>query len=146
MISVQVAVADNAVSNETSSPQQAIDIVKKAINYIKTNGTDKAYALFDDHTGPFVDKDLYVVVYDFNGKCLAHGANEKLIGRNLIDAQDVDGKYYVKERVEMAKTNESYWTEYKFSDPITKKLEPKSTYCEKLNDTVVCAGVYNQSP
>jgi cytochrome c len=32
-----------------------------------------------------------------------------------------------------------------FSDPVTKKLLPKSMYCEKLSDTAVCAGIYKRS-
>jgi len=27
-------------------------------------------------------------------------------------------------------------------DPLTKKPEPKQMYCEPLNDTAVCGGVY----
>jgi cytochrome c len=143
LFSCPYAIAAGTPDNEHASREQAVTMVKKAVAYIKANGTEKSYALIDDHAGPFIDRDLYVMVYRLDGMCLAHGSNEKLIGRNLIDAQDVDGKLYVKERVETAKTKDNYWLDYKFSDPVTKKLEPKSTYCEKLNDTVVCAGVYN---
>ena len=31
---------------------------------------------------------------------------------------------------------------YKFTDPVTKKVLPKSMYCERLDDTVVCGGIY----
>lgn len=137
-----VFVTHQALAADHATKAEAIEMVKKAVRYIKQNGTEKAYAEIDDRKGQFVDRDLYVMVYDFNGVCLAHGAIAKLIGKNLIDAQDVDGKYYVKERVETAKTKDSYWLDYKFSDPVTKSLEPKSTYCERLDQTVVCAGVY----
>jgi cytochrome c len=73
---------------------------------------------------------------------LAHGANEKLIGKDMIDAQDVDGKYYVKERVELARSKGTFWQDYKFVNPASKKIEPKQMYCEKLDETTVCAGVY----
>ena len=56
---------------------------------------------FNNKQGPFTDRDLYVVVYDMKGKVLAHGANEKMIGKDVIELRDNDGKYFVKERVEM---------------------------------------------
>jgi hypothetical protein len=60
----------------------------------------------------------------------------------MIDAQDVDGKFFVKERVDLAKTNATFWQDYKFVNPVSKKIEPKQMYCERLGDTAVCGGVY----
>ena len=67
---------------------------------------------------------------------------QKLVGENLIDMLDIDGKPYVKERVELAKSKGSFWQDYKYTNPATKKIEPKSMYCEKLDDMAVCAGIY----
>ena len=60
----------------------------------------------------------------------------------LIDLKDIDGKPFIKERVDMAKTQASFWQDYKFTNPTTKKIEPKTMYCERLDQTVVCGGVY----
>jgi cytochrome c len=99
--------------------------------------------MLDDKTNnDFRDRDLYIVVYDLEGKCLAHGANAKLVGKDLSDAQDVDGVYYVKDRVKLATSQSSFWQDYKFTNPVTEKIEPKQTYCERLKDTVVCGGIY----
>jgi signal transduction histidine kinase len=117
-------------------------MVKKAVALIKANGAEKAYAEFSNPKGPFVDRDLYVVVYDMTGKCLAHGANAKMIGRDLIDNKDVDGKEFVKERVEMMKKQASGWQDYKFRNPTTNQIEPKAMYIERLNDVIVGCGVY----
>jgi Signal transduction histidine kinase len=127
---------------DRGSKDEAVAMVKKAIAYVKANGAAKAYEEFTAKTLTFHDRDLYVVAYDSTGKCLAHGTNPKLVGKDLIDAQDADGVYYIKKRIELMKTNASFWQDYKFSDPLTKKLEPKSTYCEKLGDTAVCVGIY----
>ena len=85
---------------------------------------------------------MYVVVYGLDGKVLAHGSKQKLIGKNLIDAQDVDGKYFVKERTELARKNAEFWQDYKFVSPQTKKIQPKQMYCQRVGETAVCAGVY----
>jgi len=84
------------------------------------------------------------VVYDLNGKVLAHGQNEKQVGKELIGMKDADGKEFVKERVDLAKSKGKFWQDYKFTDPVTKKILPKSMYCEKVEETAVCAGVYKR--
>ena len=82
------------------------------------------------------------MVYGLDGTVRAHGANEKMIGKNLIELKDVDGKAFVKERVELAASKGTFWQDYKFTNPTNKKIEPKSMYCEKLEDTAVCGGIY----
>lgn len=127
---------------ERATKDEAQAMVKKAVAFLKEQGPEKAYAEITNKAGKFTDRDLYVVVYGLDGKVLAHGANAKLVGKDLIDAQDVDGKYFVKERAELARKQPSFWQDYKFVDPMTKKIEPKEMYCERLEETAVCAGVY----
>ena len=79
-----------------------------------------------------------------DGTVRAHGANDKMVGKNLIALKDVDGKEFVKERVELAKTKPTFWQDYKFTDPLSKKVLPKTMYCEKQEDFVVCGGVYKR--
>ena len=125
-----------------ATPEQATAMVKKGVTFIKTNGVDKGYAEITSKTSPFKYQDLYLVVYGLDGTVHAHGANEKMVGRNLIELKDVDGKPFVKERVELAQANTSFWQDYKFTNPETKKIEPKTMYCERLDQTVVCGGIY----
>ena len=125
-----------------ATKDEAVAMVKKAVAFVGQQGPEKAYEAFDKKGGEFTDRDLYVVVYGLNGHVLAHGANAKLIGKDLNDAQDVDGKYYVKERLALAAKQPNFWQDYKFVDPVTKKIEPKQMYCQPLTDTIVCGGVY----
>jgi cytochrome c len=129
---------------ERATKEEAQAMVKKGVAYIKKEGKEKGYAEITNKKGQFVDRDLYLVVYGLDGVVRAHGANEKMVAKNLIDLKDVDGKPFVKERVELAQSKGTFWQEYKFSDPLTKKIEPKQMYCEKLDDTAVCGGVYKQ--
>jgi cytochrome c len=131
-----------AIAAERATKPEAQAMVKKAVAYIKANGTEKAYKEFTSKNAEFIDRDLYVVVYDLDGNCLAHGANQKMVGQDLSEAQDVDGKFYIKERLELAKKNQTFWQDYKFTNPVTKKVEPKEMYCEVLGKTAVCGGIY----
>ena len=125
-----------------ASKDEAVAMVKKGVAFIKANGKDKGYAEITSKTSQFKHQDLYLVVYGMDGTVFAHGANDKMVGKNLIDLKDVDGKAFVKERVEMAKTKASFWQDYKFTNPENKKVEPKAMYCERLDETVVCGGIY----
>jgi signal transduction histidine kinase len=131
-----------AHASEWATKEEAQAMVKKAVVFINEQGVDKAYLEITNKKGAFTDRDLYVVVYRLDGRVMAHGANEKLIGKDMIDATDVDGKAFVKERVELARKVSNFWQDYKFVNPVTKKIEPKQMYCEPVGDTAVCAGVY----
>ena len=135
--------AGQAYCNEYASSKEAEAMVAKAVAALKTN-KQKTYDEITAKDSKWIDRDLYPVVYDLTGKVLAHGQNPKQVGKDLIDLKDPDGKLFVKERVELASAKGKVWQDYKFTDPLTKKALPKQMYCEKLNDTAVCAGVYKR--
>lgn len=137
-----VLMSGNALAAEKVTKDEAVAMVKKAVAAIKSDGVDKVYVEIDDPAGKFVDRDLYIVVYGMDGTVLAHGANKARIGTNQIADKDPDGKEFVKERVELAKQQPSFWQNYKFMNPVTKAVEPKEMYCERLEETVVCGGIY----
>lgn len=143
---VTVALAAGAgaalAKSEFATKEEAVAMVKKGVAFIKAQGKDKGYAEITSKKGQFTDRDLYLVVYGLDGMVHAHGANEKQVGRNLIDLKDVDGKPFVKERVDLGRSKGTFWQDYKFTNPVTKKIEPKQMYCERLEETVVCGGVY----
>jgi cytochrome c len=143
IVAMVMAVAGGgAWAAEHVSAKEAEAMVKKGVAFIKASGKEKGYAEISSKQSKFKDRDLYLVVYGLDGKVLAHGANEKMIGYNMIDVKDIDGKEFVKERVELAKAKSNFWQDYKFVNPVSKKVEPKSMYCERLEDTVVCGGIY----
>lgn len=131
-----------AHSAEFGSPREAEALVAKAVQFIKSAGPERAYADFTGKAPGWIDRDLYVVVYSLDGKALAHGQNAKQVGKDLIDLMDADGKEFIKERVKLARDKGRFWQDYKFTDPVSKKVLPKSTYCERLAETAVCVGIY----
>ena len=131
-----------AFAGDKGTPAEAEALVKKAVSFIKENGKDKAFAEFTNSKGQFVDRDLYIFVYDMNGKCVAHGQNPRMVGKDLSDLTDSDGKYFVKERITIAKSKGKGWQNYKFSNPKTKKVEEKTAYIEKTDDYIIGSGSY----
>jgi signal transduction histidine kinase len=126
-------------SRATEAEAQAM--VKKAVAFYQKNGKDKAIAEFTKNPGPFVDRDLYVTLYNMKADALAH-INPKMVGKNMMELRDADGKYHIKERMEAAQKGTSGWQDFKFFNPVTKKIEPKRMYWEKHDDLVFACGAY----
>jgi cytochrome c len=119
-------------------------MVHQAVAYMKKEGKAKALADFSDPGGRFRYRDLYVMAYDLDGRCLAHGAKKDRIGKLLIEEKDVDGKQFVKERIDIARKHGKGWQEYKFANPTTGKVEQKVVYFELSDGVVVVCGAYKK--
>ena len=137
MLSAPVLAADKGTADE------AVAMVKKAAAKIKAEGKEKAFAAFaDPNNKEFHDRDLYIFVYDMNGVNLTHGNNPKMVGKNLLEMKDREGKPLIREMVEVAKTKGKSWVDYKWPNPVTQTVESKSSYVEKVDDMVVGSGIY----
>jgi cytochrome c len=79
---------------------------------------------------------------DINGTMLAHPVNEKYVGKDFYHVQDVDGKSFIKEIVDSANNRDSGWVEYKWFNPKTKRIQPKTVYFEKADGMIFCSGIY----
>lgn len=130
-----------AMAADKGTAEEAIAMVKKGVAFVKANGKEKAFAEFSNMKGQFVDRDLYVMVYDMEGNNKAHGSNPKLIGKNLLEIKDADGKFIVKGLIEVAGKGKG-WYDYKWPNATTKAVEPKSTYVEKVEDVLIGVGIY----
>lgn len=147
VLSAAVAAAGTAWAAEpaaaAATAKEAEAMVKKGVAYIKANGKEQGFAeITRRDSKEFHDRDLYLAVHRMDGTAVAHGTNDKMVGKNFIEIKDIDGKEYIKERVEFAKTKSSFWTDYKFVNPVSKKIEPKTAYCERLDEYIVCGGIY----
>ncbi|WP_423708976.1 cache domain-containing protein [Undibacterium sp. WLX3042] len=144
-ILASVAMTSVASASEHGTEAEAQEMVKKAVALVKSAGTEKAYKAFTEHPdATFNYKDLYVFVYDFEGNCLAQGANAKMVGKNLLSMKDVDGNAFIKGMIDTVKASSKGWYgPYKFNNPATKSYDLKRSYCERgAGDTIVCVGTY----
>ncbi len=119
--------------------EEAKALLEKAVTFYKANGQAKAFAAFNDPKGPFVSKDLYIFAFDMSNKIIAHGADPDLIGKDLLKTPDAEGKFFMNTMVNVAKTQGKGVVDYRWKNPATGKVEPKSTYVEKVEDNVVLA-------
>jgi cytochrome c len=138
------SIGAHAADASRASEAEAEQMVKKAVAFYKKNGKDKAIGEFNKSPGPFVDRDLYVTVYTMDATALAH-INPKMVGKNMMDLKDGNGKYHIKERMDAAKTGTSGWQDLSFFNPVTKQIEPKRMYWEKYDNLVFACGAYKSN-
>jgi signal transduction histidine kinase len=129
-------------ASERGTQDEAVALVKKVIADIKKYGKERVVQDVQNQSAQYRDRDLYVSIGTLEGVNLANGANPKIAGKNLIDLKDADGKFFQRERIEIAKKKGAGWQEYKWPDPITKEIQPKLMYVERYEDLTVACGVY----
>ncbi len=125
-----------------ASQKDAKALVDKAAAYLKANGKDAVLKEINKPKGQFDKGELYVFAYDMKAAIIAHPKNSKLVGKNLYDVPDNDGKMFRKEIVDVAKSKGTGWVDYKYLNPETKKVESKTTYVQKVDDIILCCGTY----
>ncbi len=141
-LALSLALFSGARAEERATPEDAQDLVKTAVAYLKKHGAEKAFKEFGNRNGPFVFKDLYIFVNSMDGKTVVHPIDPARVGMDVSQAKDPDGKLYVQERIAIAKTKGSGWQEYKYKNPETNKIEVKVSYLERVGDYILVAGAY----
>lgn len=130
---------------EKGTADEAVAMVKKAGEFLKKHGKDKAYAEFNNPKGQFIHKDLYIFTFAANGDGVetSNGANQKLVGKNVKEMKDADGKFLIKDilAVGMGKEGKG-WVDYKWPNPSTGTIDAKRTYVERVDDVIVGCGIY----
>jgi cytochrome c len=140
-----VTMASPVSAAEFGSKDEAVAMVKRVQAEFKKDGPAATFkAVSDKAVAEYHDRDLYPFIYDMSGKCVAHGARPALIGKNLIDLKDQDGKLLIREMVTVVKGPGSGWVDYKWPNPLNNKIEDKSSYVEKMGDYFVGVGIYKQ--
>jgi hypothetical protein len=124
------------------TPREAKAMAKRAIKHMQTQGREKAFAVFNDIKGPYVDRDLFLAVYDLTGVVQAHpyGALFKWIGMAGFTMKDARGKFFIKTALDMVRDKKSAWDTYAYMHPVTKKIEDKVVYVERQGDLVFAVG------
>jgi len=142
LVTVLIGLFAFAGLSYAAGKDDAKSLVKQAAAYVKYQGKGKALAEISKPRGMFDKGETYVFAYDLQGIMVAHPKNPALIGKNLIDIPDSDGKFFRKAIVGMAKSKGSGWVDYMYLNPETNEMEHKTTYLQKVGDIILCCGVY----
>jgi cytochrome c len=130
---------------QRGTKEEAVALVNAAAAHVQKAGPEQAYKDFTDKANTeWRKKDMYVFVNRFDGTTLAHGGNDKLVGKNMSELKDQDGKPFIMEMTATARKSGSGWVDYNWVHPETKKLAAKTSYVKALpsGDALVGVGIY----
>ncbi len=137
---ITLAVCPLAAVAATADEAKAFS--EPAAAHILQAGEEQAFLDFTRKDGGFHDGELYVFCYDRNGVNKAHGGNRSFVGHNLLHIKDPDGTepnlLIVKKGFEEGRG----WVDFKWPNPVSKRIEDKSAYVIRTNDVTCGVGYY----
>jgi cytochrome c len=139
-----VGISTSVWAQDRANKDEAKAMAEQAAAYVAKVGPEQAFKEFSDKSNAkWKNKDLYVFAYNMKGDCVAHGANESLIGKNLIDLKDTNGKPIIQEMMTAVKPG-SGTVDYAWAHPQTKNVEAKTSFVVKTAnyDGFVGVGAY----
>jgi len=133
-----------ALANEPTE-KDAIAMAERGAALIKSKGKDEMMKRINAKDPDFVQGSLYVDLRDVKtGIVLAHPYNPSIVGKDLTDVPDANGKKYRREIIELAAAKGKGWVDYQYKNPTTGKIEPKTTYILLVDGVVLEAGLYKK--
>lgn len=122
---------------QAATLEDAKELGIKAAAFVKANGREAGVKELNNPKGQFVKGELYVTLHDFNGVFLANPKISAVVGHNHWELKDPNGRFFVQEMVEIAKTKGSGWISYDWSNPATKKIQKKKSWVQRVEGTNV---------
>jgi methyl-accepting chemotaxis protein len=124
---------------------EAMHLAERAYDLVQQLGYDQAQNIFHDPNGGFVDRDLYVFVFDREGVYRVMGADKKRVGTSLFDTQGVDAQQLLDDAW-MRCEQGGGWVEYNIINLTTGTVKGKSSYVLPLTDTLLIGcGAYRSA-
>jgi hypothetical protein len=125
---------------------QARQMVFDAMVHIRTHGLERAIADFHDKQGPFIDRDLYVFIFDRAGRYLEHGAMPEKDGTPLSAIAGLDADKLVADAWTVCDQEQGGWVNYSIKNPLSGAVQAKSSYVMALDDErLIGCGCYLNS-
>ncbi len=125
--------------------KDAIAMAERGAALIKAKGKDEMMKRINAKDPDFVQGELYVDLRDVKtGIVLAHPYNPSIVGKDLTDVPDANGKKYRREIIELAAAKGKGWVDYQYKNPTSGKIEPKTTFIQRVDDVVLEVGIYKK--
>ena len=124
---------------------EAYDLVQKALAHVQAVGYEQAARDFQNRSGPFVDRDLYIFVLDREGTYRVMGLDPAKVGTRVHDAPGIDANAFMADvlhRIEQG----GGWVEYNIINPVTGQVRAKSSFVAPLpNGLIIGCGAYRSA-
>ena len=137
--------ATSSYASVDPTEKDAIAMVEKGAAVVKAKGKEEIIKRIAAKDPEFVSGSLYLYVRDSkSGVVLAHPINQTIVGKDLTDVPDTNGKTYRRDILQLAAASGKGWVDYTYRNPVNGKIEPKTTYILRVNDIILEAGIYKK--
>ena len=124
---------------------EALALANRAHALVESVGFDEAFKAFHDPQGGYVDRDLYVFVFDRQGVYRVMGADIQRVGSSLVDAPGVDAQQLLDDAWHRCEQGGG-WVEYNIINLATNDVRGKSSYVIPLtDDLLIGSGAYRSA-
>lgn len=132
----------STISSKSYTRDELKEFVNSAAKHIRKVGVQAALEEFKKPDGKFTKGELYIFANNMQGINLSH-VNPKMQGGDHSGFKDKLGFAFMQEFIKVAQVNGSGWVEYWWANPVTKTLQPKISYIQKINDDMfIGCGIY----
>jgi methyl-accepting chemotaxis protein len=135
-------VVDRFKADRAEDRSRVVELVKNAARHLLRHGVQRACTDFNDRRGAFANGEDYVFAFDLQGIRLAFAPDPSQVGSNQLDAVDADGSFMVRDMLAVANGAGYGWCEYRYLNPASGRVEPKSVYVERVADVMIGCGIY----
>jgi methyl-accepting chemotaxis protein len=127
-----------------ASADEAHALVVQAMARIEQVGREQAFADFHEVGGAFIDRDLYIFVFDRNGGISAFGSRPGLVGHPAGAIPGLEPASFLEKAWAAADTGGG-WIQYDVVSPSTKEVTPKESYILPLGHSeFIGCGAYRR--
>lgn len=126
---------------EQGSVVQALKIMTKVENFLQQQGSDKLQKTLLKQPQIYQYADLFPIIFNQQGKIIAHGKNAYLVGRSGILVTDVTGKQFFLLGFKALQNEEEVAVIYQWINPLTQKIEDKTLYLRKYKSWIIGVSV-----
>jgi len=121
---------------------EAFAMVKRGYDLIQREGLANAARQFHDPNGAFRDRDLYIFVFDRNGRYDVFGSTPDRVGKTTYDVRGLDGAHVIREGFAAAERGGG-WIDYEVVNPTNGIVDEKTSYILPLDENrLIGCGVF----
>jgi hypothetical protein len=141
----QLADAVSHIHLRQGTADEAKTLTLRAAEHIKRVGFDRASKDFHTKGGQFIDRDLYVFVFDREGYYRVMGMDESKVGSHLSAAPGLDAKQLITDAWKRAESGGG-WVEYNIVNMVTGDVKGKASYVMQIDaNRLVGCGAYRSA-
>ncbi len=129
---LEISVGDIQLRQGTAD--QARQLVFDAMVHLRNGDYEQVVRDFHNPRGAFIDRDMYVFIFDRDGFYSVHGAMPDKDNSDLRDMPGLDAEKLLANAWGLCDQEQGGWIHYSILNPVTLEVQRKTSYVVPLDD------------